>query len=120
MFDYINRVEQMLLLLVYEGTWTHSSPLIDLHLLYRSCVSVGFFLKLHATFPSIMDTRLNIFTKTKQVEFIPVSLCPYQISSLLPFTCTIERYENNNSARVLWTKLEAANNFIEKEENKVI
>ena len=25
-----------------------------------------------------MDTRLNIFTKTKQVEFVPVSLCHCQ------------------------------------------
>ena len=42
----------MLPLLVYEGTWRHSSPLISMHLLYRSCVSVGIFLKLHATFPN--------------------------------------------------------------------
>ena len=42
----------MLSLLVYEGTWTHSPPLIAMHLLDRSCVSVGIFLKLHATFPN--------------------------------------------------------------------
>ena len=35
-----------------EGTWTHSPPLVAMHLLNRSCVSVGFFLKLHATFPN--------------------------------------------------------------------
>ena len=53
MFDYINRVKLTLPLSVYEGTWTHSPPLIALHLLDRSCVSVGFFfLKLHATFPN--------------------------------------------------------------------
>ena len=59
-----------------------------------------------------MDTRLNIFTKTEQVEFIPVSLSDSQFIKyrhLLPFTCTIERYENNNIARVPWTKLESAN-----------
>ena len=51
-FDYINRVILMLPLLVYEGTWTHSPPLVAMHLLDRSCVSVGIFLKLHATFPN--------------------------------------------------------------------
>ena len=50
-FDYINRVETHQLS-VYEGTWTHSPPLVAMHLLDRSCVSVGFFLKLHATFPN--------------------------------------------------------------------
>ena len=34
---------QMLPLLVYEGTWTHSPPLVAMHLLDRSCMSVGFF-----------------------------------------------------------------------------
>ena len=43
MFNYINRVEQTLPLSVYEGTWTHSPPLVAMHLLARSCVSVGFF-----------------------------------------------------------------------------
>ena len=51
-FDYINRVKLTLPLLVYEGKWTHSPPLIAMHLLDRSCVIVGFFLKLHATFPN--------------------------------------------------------------------
>ena len=51
-FDYINRVNLMLPLLVYEGTWTHSPLLVAMHLLDRSCVSVGIFLKLHATFPN--------------------------------------------------------------------
>src|SRR5215216_3812958 len=34
----------MLPLSVYEGTWTHSSHLIAMHLLDRSCVIVGIFL----------------------------------------------------------------------------
>src|SRR3954471_23332835 len=51
-FDYINRVNLTLPLSVHEGTWTHSPPLIAMHLLDRSCVSVGIFLKLHATFPN--------------------------------------------------------------------
>ena len=51
-FDYINHVNLTLLLLVYEGTWTHSPPLVAMHLLDRSCVIVGIFLKLHATFPN--------------------------------------------------------------------
>ena len=42
-FDYINRVNLTLLLSVYEGTWTHSPPLVVMHLLDRSCVTVGFF-----------------------------------------------------------------------------
>ena len=42
-FDYINRIKLTLPLSVYEGTWTYSPPLIAMHLLDRSCVSVGFF-----------------------------------------------------------------------------
>ena len=38
-FDYINRVNLTLLLSVYEGTWTHSPPLVSMHLLDKSCVS---------------------------------------------------------------------------------
>ena len=41
MYDYINRVVLTLLLSVYEGTWTHSPPLVAMHLLDRSCMSVG-------------------------------------------------------------------------------
>ena len=44
-FDYINRIKLTLPLSVYEGTWTHSPPLVAMHLLDRSCVIVGFFLK---------------------------------------------------------------------------
>ena len=51
-FDYINRVKLTLPLSVYEGTWTHSPPLVAMHLLDRSCVIVGIFLKLHAAFPN--------------------------------------------------------------------
>ena len=51
-FDYINPVKLTLLLSVYKGMWTHSFPLVAMHLPDRSCVSVGFFLKLHATFPN--------------------------------------------------------------------
>ena len=31
---------------VYEGTWTHSPPLVSMHLLDRSCVSVGIFFEI--------------------------------------------------------------------------
>ena len=48
-FDYINRFNLMLPFSVYEGTCTHSPPLVAMHLLDRSCMSVGIFLKLHAT-----------------------------------------------------------------------
>ena len=34
-----------LLLLVYEGTYTYSSPLVAMHLLDRSCIIARFFLK---------------------------------------------------------------------------
>ena len=44
-FDYINRVKLMLPLSVYEGTWTNSPPLVAMHLLDRSCMIVGIFLK---------------------------------------------------------------------------
>ena len=43
MFDCINLVKVTLLHSVYEGTWTHSPPLVAMHLLDRSCVIVGFF-----------------------------------------------------------------------------
>ena len=60
-FDYINRVKLTLPLLVYEGTWTHSPPLVAMHVLDRSCVSMGFFLKLHAAFPNTRDViELNV------------------------------------------------------------
>ena len=39
-FDYINRVKLTLPLSVYEGTWTHSPPLVAMHLLDSSCVIV--------------------------------------------------------------------------------
>ena len=42
-FDYINRVKLTLPLSVYEGTWTHSPPLVAMHLLDRSCVIIGIF-----------------------------------------------------------------------------
>ena len=45
-YDYINRVVLTLPLSVYEGTWTTFSPLVAMHHLDRSCVIVGFFLKL--------------------------------------------------------------------------
>ena len=51
-FDYINRVKLTLPLLVYDGTWTHSPPLVAMHPLDRSCVIIRIFLKLHATFPN--------------------------------------------------------------------
>ena len=42
-YDYINRIVLTLPLSVYEGTWTTLSPLVAMHLLDRSCVSVGNF-----------------------------------------------------------------------------
>ena len=54
-YDYINRIVLTLPLSVYEGMWKTLSPLVAMHLLDRSCVSVGFFLKLHATFPNRND-----------------------------------------------------------------
>ena len=37
---------QTLPLSVYEGTWTHSPHLVAMHLLDRSCVSVGTFFEI--------------------------------------------------------------------------
>ena len=42
-FDYINHVNLTLPLSVYEGTLTHSPPLVAMHLLDRFCVIVGIF-----------------------------------------------------------------------------
>ena len=36
---------------VYEGTWTHSPPLVAMHLLDRSCVIVGIFFEI-TVFPN--------------------------------------------------------------------
>ena len=42
-FDYINRINLTLPLSVYEGTWTHSPPLVAMYLLDRSRVIIGNF-----------------------------------------------------------------------------
>ena len=57
-FDYINRVVKCFRLRSTRVR-THTPPLVAMHLLDRSCVSVGFFLKLHATFPN-MDLSVAI------------------------------------------------------------
>ena len=41
-----------------------------------------------------MDTRLNIFTKTKQVEFIPVSLCHNQFIKYHHYCLSLARPNN--------------------------
>ena len=64
-FDYINHVKLTLPLSVYEGTWTHSPPLVAMHLLDRSGVIIGIFLKLHATPPAIitlLSSKMTYFT----------------------------------------------------------
>ena len=38
-----------------------------------------------------MDTRLNIFTKTEQVEFIPVSLCNDQFIKYRHYCLSLPR-----------------------------
>ena len=45
-FDYINRVNLTLLILVYEGTSTHSPPLVAMQ-------SVGIFLNCMLSFPTV-------------------------------------------------------------------
>ena len=57
-FDYINRVKLTLPLSVYEGMWTCSPFLVAMHLLDGSCVIVGIFFKLHATFPNNWDNEV--------------------------------------------------------------
>ena len=42
-YNYINCVVLMLLILVYEGTWTTLSPLVAMLHLDESCVCIGFF-----------------------------------------------------------------------------
>ena len=60
--DYINCIKITLPLLVYEGTWTHSPLLVAMHLLDRSCVIVGNFLKFHATFPNKDDPNYSLLS----------------------------------------------------------
>ena len=67
-FDYINRVNLMLPLSVYEGTWTHCPPLVAMHLLDRSCVIVGNFLKLQAMFPKKYLSLLCCITLSSSRE----------------------------------------------------
>ena len=50
-FDYINRANLTLPLSVYKDTWTHSPPLVAMHLLDRSCVIVGFFFEIACYVP---------------------------------------------------------------------
>jgi hypothetical protein len=38
-----------------------------------------------------MDTRLNIFTKTEQVEFIPISLCHSQFIKYRHYCLSLSR-----------------------------
>ena len=50
-FDYINRIVKCFRLRSMRVR-RHTLPLVAMHLLDRSCVSVGIFLKLHATLPN--------------------------------------------------------------------
>ena len=74
-FDYINRVVKRFRFSVYKGTWTHSPPLVAMHLLDRSCVSIGFFLKMHATFPNRYFLQVIVLT------FIIVCITVYDRST---------------------------------------
>ena len=68
-----------------------------------------------------MDTWLNIFTRTEQVEFIQVSLCHGQLIEYRHYCLSLARpndMKNNNSARVPWTKLESARHFIQQEKTR--
>ena len=85
-FDYINRVNLMLPLSVYEGAWTHSSPLIAMHLLDRSCVIIGIFFEIPrtqtSTSPSVLVSHVlqngllatlwNRLTNVASIEFASV------------------------------------------------
>ena len=76
MYDCINHVNLTLPLSVYEGTWTLSPPLVAMHLLDRSCVIVGIFLKLHATFPNSTTDLLRWLIMRLRVEFAIKDLGP--------------------------------------------
>ena len=75
-FDYINCINLTLPLVVYEGTWTQSPPLVAMHILDRSCVIVGIFLKLHGTFPNSTTDLLRWLTQCLCVEFAIKDLAP--------------------------------------------
>ena len=57
---------QTLPLSIYKGTWTHSPPLVAMHLLDRSCMSVCIFLKLQATLPN-SGIRARSMRRTQRV-----------------------------------------------------
>ena len=58
-YDYINRIDKTLLILVYEGTWTYS-PLSLLCITMILCVRRNFFEI--TTFPNIGPLRLGLET----------------------------------------------------------
>ena len=68
-----------------------------------------------------MDTRLNIFTQTEQVEFIPVSLCHGQLIEYRHYCLSLARPNDKKIiiVHVHWTKLESAGIYY-KGEDKVI
>ena len=81
---------------VYEGMWTHSPPLVAMHLLDRSCVSVGIFFKLHATFPNsgirARSMRRCICTSRTQRVVGDNSLTAYhQRLTLIRWYCWMKR-----------------------------
>ena len=69
-----------------------------------------------------MDTRLNIFTKTEQVEFIPVSLCHDQFIKYRHYCLSLARPNDMQmiivqECRGLSWNLQI---FYSKEEDKII
>ena len=69
-----------------------------------------------------MDTRLNIFTKTEQVEFIPVSLCHDQFIKYHHYCLSLAR-PNDMKIIILQECRELSWNlqtFYSKGEDKVI
>ena len=71
-------------LLVYEGMWTHSPPLIVMHLLDRSCMSIGNFWNCMLRFPAkVLQSGFYWPTLFKDAHKFILSCDEYQRIAIL-------------------------------------
>ena len=85
---HINRVDKTLPLLVYEGTRTHFTSLVALHLLDRSCMSVGFFFwncMLRSLTACVWKCLLEILLPDYWCRGCIISMWVHQMRTCFPF-----------------------------------
>ena len=90
-FDYIDRVNITLPFSVYEGTWTHSPPLVDMHLLDRSCVIIGIVFQIacyvlqHILFSILREASSETYGPRVYLHHINLPTLSYFLCFLLCF-----------------------------------